>query len=161
MLTPLNPTFINKTGVYRGIHYFSYLCSKTYICGYSLELPQRGSSDKYPQSMFWAEVWKISEFFIPKFSFFGGEILNIFGLVCFHNVCDTMSSSLFKLHDSFLMEIFPTNFEFYFQQKLLTRKMPNGIMDRFFQKGNQKINLGWHPTHDASLVITILKDGLL
>ena len=27
-LTPLNP-LNSKTGVYRGIHYFSYLCSKT------------------------------------------------------------------------------------------------------------------------------------
>ena len=28
MLTPLNPTFYNKTEVCRGIHYFSYFCSK-------------------------------------------------------------------------------------------------------------------------------------
>ena len=29
ILTPLNPTFFySKTGVYRGIHYFSYFCSK-------------------------------------------------------------------------------------------------------------------------------------
>ena len=28
-------------------------------CGYSLELPHRGSSNKYPQSMFWAEIRKI------------------------------------------------------------------------------------------------------
>ena len=27
ILTPLNPTFICKTGVYRDIHYFSYFCS--------------------------------------------------------------------------------------------------------------------------------------
>ena len=33
ILTPLNPTFNSKTGVYRGIHYFSYFCSKTYIVG--------------------------------------------------------------------------------------------------------------------------------
>ena len=29
ILTPLNPTLYSKTGVYRGIHYFSYFCSKT------------------------------------------------------------------------------------------------------------------------------------
>ena len=29
ILTPLNPTLYGKTGVYRGIHYFSYFCTKT------------------------------------------------------------------------------------------------------------------------------------
>ena len=29
ILTPLNPLLYSKTGVYRGIHYFSYFCSKT------------------------------------------------------------------------------------------------------------------------------------
>ena len=28
-------------------------------CGYSLEPPRRGGSNEYPQSMFWAEIWKI------------------------------------------------------------------------------------------------------
>ena len=28
-------------------------------CGYSLEPPRRGGSNKYPQSMFWAEIRKI------------------------------------------------------------------------------------------------------
>ena len=28
ILTPLNPLLYSKTGVYRGIHYFSYFCSK-------------------------------------------------------------------------------------------------------------------------------------
>ena len=31
ILTPINPTFISKTGVYMGIYSFSYFCSKTYI----------------------------------------------------------------------------------------------------------------------------------
>ena len=30
----------------------------------------RGGSNEYPQSMFRAEIWKISEFFVWKFSFF-------------------------------------------------------------------------------------------
>ena len=38
----------------------------------------RGGSNEYPQSMFWAEIWKLSEFFIWKFSFLGGEIFYIF-----------------------------------------------------------------------------------
>ena len=29
-------------------------------CGYSLEPPRQGSSNEYPQSMFWAEIRKIS-----------------------------------------------------------------------------------------------------
>ena len=28
-------------------------------CGYSLEPPCRGGSNEYPQSMFWAEIWKL------------------------------------------------------------------------------------------------------
>ena len=28
-------------------------------CGYSLEPPRRGGSNEYPQSMFWAEIWKL------------------------------------------------------------------------------------------------------
>ena len=47
-------------------------------CGYSLEPPQWGGSNEYPQSMFWAEIWKISEFFIWKFSFFDGNIFSVF-----------------------------------------------------------------------------------
>ena len=46
--------------------------------GFSLEPPHRGGSNEYLQSMFWAEMWKISEFFIWKFSFFGGKIFSIF-----------------------------------------------------------------------------------
>ena len=32
---------------------------KNIDCGYSLEPPRRGSSNEYPQSMFWAEIRKI------------------------------------------------------------------------------------------------------
>ena len=31
ILTPLNPTFIKYTGVYRGVLYFSYFCSKQIV----------------------------------------------------------------------------------------------------------------------------------
>ena len=33
---------------------------------------------EYPQSMFWTEIWKISELFIWKCSVFGGEIFYLF-----------------------------------------------------------------------------------
>ena len=51
--------------------YIIFLISAQNIdCGYSLEPPRRDGSNKYPQSMFWAEIRKkISEFFF-KFSFF-------------------------------------------------------------------------------------------
>ena len=38
-------------------------------CGYSLEPHRRGGSNEYPQSMFWAEIWKIAEFFSQNFQF--------------------------------------------------------------------------------------------
>ena len=48
-------------------------------CGYLLEPPRRGGSNEYPRSMFWAEVWKISEFLSENFLlFFLGEIFKIF-----------------------------------------------------------------------------------
>ena len=37
---------------------FSY-SAQNIDCGYSLELPRRGGSNKYPQSMFWAELRQI------------------------------------------------------------------------------------------------------
>ena len=43
-------------------------------CGYSLGLPRRGGSNEYPQSMFWAEIWKNIRMLIWKFSFFGGKL---------------------------------------------------------------------------------------
>ena len=38
----------------------------------------RGGSNENPQSMFWAEIWKISEFLSKNFQLFGGEHFNIF-----------------------------------------------------------------------------------
>ena len=43
---------------YKNLRYFSYSCSKHRL-RYSLEPPRRGGSNEYPQSMFWAEIWKI------------------------------------------------------------------------------------------------------
>ena len=36
-----------------------HISAQNIDCGYMLELPQRGGSNKYPQSMFWAEIRKI------------------------------------------------------------------------------------------------------
>ena len=79
---PLKPHFyiekyIEKLG-FTGVYIIFYISAQNIDCGYLLELPRRGSSNEYPQSMFWAEIWKISEFFIWKLSVFGGDIFNIF-----------------------------------------------------------------------------------
>ena len=51
------------------IIFFLFLL-KNIDCGYSLEPPRRGGSNEYPQSMFWAEIRKISEIFVCFFFFF-------------------------------------------------------------------------------------------
>ena len=61
---PLNPhIYIVKLG-FTGVYIIFPFLLKNIDCGYSLELPRWGSSNKYPQSMFWAEIWKMLEFFI-------------------------------------------------------------------------------------------------
>ena len=64
----------SKTDVYVGIHYLFLFLLKNIDCGYSLEPPRlepprRGGSNEYPESMFWAEIWKISEFLSENFQF--------------------------------------------------------------------------------------------
>ena len=71
---PLKPHFyIIKLG-FTGVNVF-FILLKTIDCEYWLELPLWGSSNKYPQSIFWAEIIRI---FVWKLSVFGGEIFNIF-----------------------------------------------------------------------------------
>ena len=82
---PLKPHFyIVKLG-FTGVYIIFLISAQNIDCGY-LELPHWGSSNENPQSMFWAKMWKISEFFIWKFSVFGGEIFYIFEQASFHNV---------------------------------------------------------------------------
>ena len=53
---PLKPHFyIVKVG-FTGVHIIFLNSAKNIDCGYSLELPHRGSSNEYPQSMFLAEI---------------------------------------------------------------------------------------------------------
>ena len=60
---PLKPHFyIVKLG-FTGVYIIFLISAQNIDCGYSLEPPRRGGSNEYPQSMFWAEMWKISEFF--------------------------------------------------------------------------------------------------
>ena len=75
---PLKPHFyIVKLG-FTGVYIIFLISAQNIGCGYSLEPPHRGGSNEYPQSMFWAEIWKISEFLSEFFSVFRGEIFYIF-----------------------------------------------------------------------------------
>ena len=67
---PLKPHFYIVKQGFKGVYIIFLFLLKIIDCGYSLEPPLRGGSNEYPQSMFWTEIWKISEFFIWKFSFF-------------------------------------------------------------------------------------------
>ena len=75
---PLKPHFYIVKQGFTGVYIIFLILLKNIDCRYSLEPPRRGGSHEYPQSMFWAEIWKISEYFIWKFSFFGGKIFSIF-----------------------------------------------------------------------------------
>ena len=100
--------YIVKLG-FAGVYIIFVISAKNIDCGYSLEPPRRGGSNEYPQSMFWAEIWKISDIFIWKCSFFGCKIFNIFEWACFRNVmfsCQNVSDifgGLFQI--SFSIEI--------------------------------------------------------
>ena len=52
------------------IYLFFLLLLQNIDCGYSLELPHRGGSNMYPQSMFEAKLRKISKIFCRKLSIF-------------------------------------------------------------------------------------------
>ena len=60
---PIKSSFnIVKLG-FTGVYIIFLFLLKNIDCWYLLELPQWGSSNEYPQSMFYAEIWKISAFF--------------------------------------------------------------------------------------------------
>ena len=64
ILTPLNPTFnhIVKLG-FTGVYTIFLISVQKHRLWYSLEPPRPGGSNEYPQSMFWEDIGKISEFF--------------------------------------------------------------------------------------------------
>ena len=62
---PLKPHFhVVKLG-FTGVYIIFHISAQNIDYGYPLELPRRGGSN-YPQSMFWAEIWKISFFFLSE-----------------------------------------------------------------------------------------------
>ena len=80
--------YMVKLGFTGIIHYFLLFLLKNIDCGHSLEPPWQGCSNEYQQSMFWAEIWKISEFlsenfqfWVVKFSLYLNSFCNAFVLV--------------------------------------------------------------------------------
>ena len=63
---------------FTGVYNIFLISAKNRDCGYSLEPPRRGGSNEYPQSMFRAEIWNISEFLSEIFQVFGDEIFYLF-----------------------------------------------------------------------------------
>ena len=76
---PLKPHFnIVKLG-FTGVYIIFLISAQKHRLWYSLEPPRRGGSNEYPQSMFWAEIRKISVFFFFwEFSDFQGFFFFIF-----------------------------------------------------------------------------------
>ena len=75
---PLKPHFyIVKLG-FTGVCIIFLIFAQKLNCEHSLEPPRRGGSNEYPQSMFWATAWKISELFYLKiFNFWWWTFLYI------------------------------------------------------------------------------------
>ena len=68
-LTSLKSHFnIVKLG-FAPVYNIFHISAQNIDCGYSSEMPRWSGSNEYPQSMFWAEIWKISEFLSENFQF--------------------------------------------------------------------------------------------
>ena len=80
ILTPFYIVKLKFTGVY-----IIFLISAQNIdYRYLLELPHRSGSNEYPQSMFWAEMWKVLELLHANFQFLVVNFFNIFEQPCFY-----------------------------------------------------------------------------
>ena len=79
---PLKPhLYIVKLG-FTGVYIIFLISARNIDCGYSFEPPRRGGSNEYPQSIFWAEIWKIIRvFYLKNFVFKRWNFLYI----CFRN----------------------------------------------------------------------------
>ena len=100
-IDPLKPHFyIVKLG-FTGVYIIFLNFTQNVDCGYPLEPPHRGGSNEYPQSMFWAEIWTISEFFLSenfpflevKFSIYLNTLV-----VVMHNLCILLLLSYIACH---------------------------------------------------------------
>ena len=54
----LKPHFFMVELGFTGVYIIFLISAQKHRLWYSLEPPRRGGSNEYPQSMFWAEIWK-------------------------------------------------------------------------------------------------------
>ena len=66
IINEIESVYIVKLG-FTEVYIIFLISAQNIDCGYSLKPPRRGGSNEHPQSIFWAEMRKISEFFIWKF----------------------------------------------------------------------------------------------
>ena len=66
---PLQPHFYIVKPGFTGIFIIFLISDQNIDWEYSLEPPRRGGSNEYPQSMFWAEIWKNISFLSKNFQF--------------------------------------------------------------------------------------------
>ena len=67
ILTSLNPIFYTVKLGFTWVYIIFLISTQKHRLWYLLEPSRRGSSNEYPQSIFWAEIWKISEFLSENF----------------------------------------------------------------------------------------------
>ena len=67
IMAPFNPTAV-KLG-FTGVYITFLFLHKNIDCGYSLESPCQGGSNKYPESVFQAEIRKYQNFLSENFHF--------------------------------------------------------------------------------------------
>ena len=91
---PLKPHFYVIKLEFTGVYIIFFISAQNIDCGYSLELPQQGSSNKYPQSMFLKRNMKNIRIFVWKLSVFGGEI-SIYLNRCVSVMCKNVLSGVF------------------------------------------------------------------
>ena len=65
---PHQPHFYKVKLGFRGVDIIFLISTKNLHCGYSLEPPQRGGSNEYPQSMFRAEKYQSFFFYLKMIS---------------------------------------------------------------------------------------------
>ena len=80
---PHEPHFYIEKLVFAGVYLFFLFLLQNIDCGYLFELPHRGDSNVYPESMFSAKIRKISKI-STKTSFFSFFLLQLKNLCILH-----------------------------------------------------------------------------
>ena len=85
---PLKLHFYKVKLGFTGVYIMILISAQKHRLWHSLEPSQWGSSNEYPQSMLWAEIWKISEFLskniqflVKKFSIYLNRCVFIMNLI--------------------------------------------------------------------------------